>query len=366
LIDNKGVIIMNLPDKMKAIVCYAPEDYRIEEVNRPKAGKEEVIIKIGACGICASDLKAYHGAEMVWGGDDPFLKGPVIPGHEFYGYVVEMGKGAGKKYNIKIGDRITAEQIVPCEKCRFCRQGKYWMCEVHNIYGFQKDVADGGMAEYMKLGKTSRIHKIPETLSAKEAALIEPMSCAAHAVQRADIDFEDTVVLAGAGSLGLCMVQLIALKTPKKLIVLDLEQSKLEKAKKLGADICINPAKKDAVKEVKKMTDGYGSDVYIEATGSTSGVTQGLDMIRKLGRFVEFSVFRDKTTVDWSIIGDRKELDLRGAHLSPYTYPIVINLFERGLVGANEIITHTYKIDDFNEAIAMADSKESVKVLIEP
>ena len=357
---------MNLPDKMKAIICYAPEDYRIEVVERPKPGKEEIIIKIGACGICASDLKAYHGAEMVWGGEEPFLKGPVIPGHEFYGNVVELGQGADEKFNLKIGDRITAEQIVPCEKCRFCQQGQYWMCEIQNIYGFQKNVADGGMAEYMKLGKTSRIHKIPDTISAKEAALIEPMSCATHAVQRADIDFEDTVVLAGAGSLGLCMVQLIALKTPKKLIVLDLEKDKIEKAKKLGADICINPAKENAVKEIKKLTDGYGCDVYIEATGSPSGVSQGLDIIRKLGRFVEFSVFANKTSVDWSIIGDRKELDLRGAHLSPYTYPIVINLFERGLISASEIITHTYKIDDFKEAIVMADSKDSVKVLIEP
>jgi len=357
---------LNLPDKMKAIVCYAPEDYRLEEVERPKAGKEEVIIKIGACGICASDLKTYHGADMVWGGEEPYLKGPVIPGHEFYGNVVELGQGAAEKFNLQIGDRITAEQIVPCEKCRFCQQGQYWMCETHNIYGFQKDIADGGMAEYMKLGRTSKIHKIPEAISGKAAALIEPMSCAIHAVQRADIDFEDIVVLAGAGSLGLCMVQIIALKTPGKLIVLDLEEKKLKKAKKLGADICINPAKEDAVKQIKGLTDGYGCDVYIEATGSPSGVTQGLEMIRKLGRFVEFSVFADKTTVDWSIIGDRKELDLRGAHLSPYTYPIAINLFERGLISADEIVTHSYKIDDFDRAIAKADSQDSVKVIIEP
>ena len=357
---------MDLPDKMKAVVCYAPENYRVEEMGRPKAGEEEVVIKIAACGICASDLKTYHGAEMVWGGEKPYLKGPVIPGHEFYGNVVELGQGAAEKFNLQIGDRVTAEQIVPCGVCRFCQRGQYWMCEVHNIYGFQKDVADGGMAEYMKLGKTSRIHKIPETISRKESALIEPMSCAVHAVQRADIGFEDVVVLAGAGSLGLCMVQLITLKTPKKLIVLDLEDWKLEKAKKLGADICINPVKEDVINEIKKLTDGYGCDVYIEATGSPSGVTQGLDMIRKLGRFVEFSVFANKTNVDWSIIGDRKELDLRGAHLSPYTYPITINLFERGLISADEIITHTYKIDDFKKAIATADGKYSVKVLIEP
>ena len=173
---------MDLPDKMKVVVCYTTEDYLGEEVGRPKADKEEAVIKIEACGICASDLKAYHGADMVWGGKEPCLKGPVIPGHEFYGNVVELGQGVAEKFNLRIGDRVTAEQIVPCEECRFCQQGQYWMCEDHNIYWFQKDVADGGMAEYMKLGKTSKIHKIPETISRKEAALIKPMSCAVHTV----------------------------------------------------------------------------------------------------------------------------------------------------------------------------------------
>lgn len=357
---------MNLPEKMKAVVCRAPESYNVEEVDTPKANREEIIIKVEACGVCGSDVKAYFGSGMYWAGEDPWLKAPVIPGHEFYGKVVSLGEGAKEKFNVDIGDRVTTDQINPCGLCRFCQSGKYWMCEVHNIYGFQKDVAEGGMAEYMKFSSTSKVHLIKETLSDKEASLIEPMACAIHAVQRATIEFEDVVVMAGAGTLGLCMVQIIKLKNPKKLIVIDPDGLRRDLAKKFGADLCIDPTKEDAIKIVKGLTEGYGCDVYLEATGNPIGVTQGLEMVRKLGRFIEFSVFGKETCTDWSVIGDRKELDIRGAHLSPYTYPIAIDLFERKLVSAEGIVTHTYALEDFAEAFEKVGSPDAIKVLLKP
>lgn len=351
-----------LPGKMTAIVAYGPKDYRVEKVDTPKPGNEEIVIKVEACGICGSDLKAYEGAGMYWGGEDPWMKVPVIPGHEFYGEVVELGEGAEEKHDVKIGDRVTTDQINPCGKCRFCESGKYWMCQVHNMYGFQSNVAEGAMAEYMKFSSNSKIYQITNGVTADEASLIEPMACAAHAVQRATIEFEDVVVLAGAGTLGLCMTQLIKLKTPKKLIVLDPNENRLKAAKKLGADMVINPAKEDAINIVKELTDGYGCDVYIEASGTPVGVTQGLEMVRKLGRFIEFSVFSEETKTDWGVIGDKKELDLRGSHLGPYMYPIIIDLFERNLLTAEGILTHSYNLKDFPEALEMAKNPEAIKV----
>ena len=357
---------MSLPEKMKAVVCHAPEQYAVEEVSTPKVGPGEILIKVEACGVCGSDIKAYQGSAMYWGGDDPWLKAPVIPGHEFYGEIVEMGEGAAENFDVALGDRVTADQINPCGKCRFCQTGKYWMCEVHHIYGFQKDVAEGAMAEYMKFSSTSKVHKISERLSAEEASLIEPMACAIHAVQRAAVEFEDVVVMAGAGTLGLCMIQAIKLKTPKMLIVIELSETRRALAEKLGADLCIDPAAEDAVKIVKGLTDGYGCDVYMEATGSPAGVTQGLDMIRRLGRFVEFSVFGKETTTDWSVIGDRKELDIRGAHLGPYTYPVAIDLFERKLVTAEGIVTHSFDLKDFEEAFSTFGTPNAIKILLKP
>lgn len=351
---------------MTAIVCHGPSDYRVEHIARPRAGPLELVIRISACGICASDCKCWSGAKMFWTGPNPWCKAPVVPGHEFVGHVQEIGEGAAGHFGVKLGDHVIAEQIVPCDKCRYCRSGKYWMCEVHNIFGFQRVVAEGGMAQYMRIPATSRVHKIADNIKQDDAAIIEPLACAIHAVSRGDIQLDDVVVIAGAGPIGLMMVQVAALKTPRKLVVIDMVPERLDLAKRYGADVVINPGSDDAAAIIRGLTDGYGCDVYIEATGVPAGVTQGLELIRKLGRFVEFSVFGKDTSVDWSIIGDRKELDVRGAHLGPYCYPIAIDLLSRGLVTSDGIVTHQYTLEAWDEAIAMANSIDSVKVLLKP
>src|SRR6476660_2687605 len=262
---------------MTAIVCHAPKDYRVERIARPVAGPREIVIRIGACGICASDCKCFSGAKMFWGGENApsWVKAPVIPGHEFFGYVEDIGEGAAEHFGVTIGDRVIAEQIVPCERCRYCRSGKYWMCEVHNIFGFQREVADGGMAQYMRIPPTAIVHKIPDGISLEDAAIIEPLACAIHTVNRGDVQLDDVVVIAGAAPLGLMMTQVAHLKTPKKLVVIDLVDERLALAREYGADVTINPKSDDALGVVRSLTDQYGCDVYIETTGSPSGVTQG-------------------------------------------------------------------------------------------
>ena len=151
----------------------------------------------------------------------------------------------------------------------------------------------------------------------EKALLIEPYGCSKHAVDRAQIGSEDVVVISGAGTLGLGMITYARMRNPALLIALDLADNRLEKAKEFGADLVMNPQKEDVTKKVLELTEGYGCDIYIEATGHPSSVQQGLNMIRKLGRFVEFSVFGQPATIDWSIIGDRKELDVLGSHLRP-------------------------------------------------
>jgi erythritol/L-threitol dehydrogenase len=353
-----------MSSKMTAIVCHGPKDYRVEQIAKPKAGPNELVIKIGACGICASDRKCWSGSAMFW--NDPWVKAPVIAGHEFFGTVHEIGPGAAAHFNVKLGDTVIAEQIVPCTTCHYCKTGKYWMCEKHDIFGFQREFADGGMADFMRIPSNALIHKIPDEMAFEDAAIIEPLACAIHTVDRADIRLDDVVVIAGQGPLGLMMTQVAALKTPKKLVVIDMADERLEQAKKFGADVVINPKNQDAVAVVKAMTDGYGCHVYIEATGYPVGVTQGLQMIRKLGRFVEFSVFGQETTADWSIIGDRKELDLRGSHLSPYCYPIAIDLLMRGKVTSKGIVSHTYALAEWEEALKVSATPEGIKVLLKP
>jgi threonine dehydrogenase-like Zn-dependent dehydrogenase len=358
-----------LPKTMQAIVCYGPEDYRFQEWDVPTPGPEEVVIRVQSVGICASDLKCYLGAPLFWG--DEFRKGycqaPVIPGHEFVGEVVALGPGAGEKYGLALGDLAVSEQIVPCWKCRFCKRGQYWMCQdKHDVYGFRQSVF-GGMAQYMKFPVGALNYKVPKSIPAAHAAYIEPLGCAIHAVERGNIQLDDVVVIAGAGPLGLGMYAAAKMKSPRLLIAIDLNDHRLEIAKACGADMGLNPNKVDVIDEVLKLTDGYGCDVYIEATGYPPAVMQGLQMIRKLGTFVEFSVMREPVTVDWTIIGDTKELTINGSHLSPYCYPIAIRMIEQGLLPMDQIVTHRLPLSQFHDGMNMVHSgRDSIKVTLTP
>lgn len=344
-----------LPKTMKALVAHDKGDYRFEkEWPVPECGDDDIIIKTEGCGICAGDLKCYHG-NSTWGDETHvrWVRPPFIPGHEFLGHVAAKGKNV-TEYGI--GDRVIADQIVPCGKCKFCKTGRYWMCQPHATFGFQKE-NNGGMAEYVRYPKNAVVYHVPENMPLEQALLIEPYGCSKHAVDRANIGIEDVVVISGAGTLGLGMITYARQMNPAKLIVLDMMDERLEKAKEFGADIVLNPGKEDALKKVEELTDGYGCDIYIEATGYPSSVVQGLQMVRKLGTFVEFGVFAEKTAVDWTLIGDNKELNVFGAHLSPYCYPYVIENIANGLLKTNGIVKHLFDLEDWEKAFEYATGK---------
>jgi threonine dehydrogenase-like Zn-dependent dehydrogenase len=359
---------MSVPKMMKAVVVHGIEDYRLEEVPVPHAGPAEVLVRVLATGVCASDVKTHHGAR-VWGSSqiEPYIETPVIPGHEFVGEVVALGESAALRYGLTLGDRVVSEQIVPCWQCRFCRRGQYWMCQRHDIYGFKRERAEGSWAEYMRFPAGAINHKVPSDMRPEHAALAEPLACAIHAVERGEIRLGDIVVIAGMGPIGLCMLQVASLKGPDLLVALDLQEHRLRLARELGADMALSPAQEDVVQRVLDLTGGYGCDVYIEATGAEAGVVQGLRMIRKLGTFVEFSVHAGPVEVDWSVIGDQKELNIHGAHLGPYCYPRAIRYVADGTVAADRIVTHVLPLERFQEALELAHGQtESVKIVLVP
>jgi threonine dehydrogenase-like Zn-dependent dehydrogenase len=357
-----------LPETMQAVICHGPENYQLETVAVPRPGPGEALVKVEAVGICASDLKCYHGAPKFWGDANrpAWAETEVIPGHEFVGTVVELDDTAAQHWGIAVGDRVVSEQIVPCWKCRYCLDGKYWMCQPHDMFGFKRRTP-GAMAEYMLYSKDALVHKVSADLPPAHAAFAEPLSCALHAVERADIAFEDVVVVAGCGPIGLGMIAGAKSKNPKLVVALDMAQDKLDLALECGADVIINIGSEDAVARVKEMTDGYGADVYIEGTGHPSAVSQGLNLLRKLGTYVEYSVFGSDVTVDWSIISDDKELDVRGAHLGPHCWPAAIRMIESGRLPMDKICTHQLPLADFQKGLDLvASGKESIKVSLLP
>ena len=219
----------------------------------------------------------------------------------------------------------------------------------------------------MKFQKGALNYHIPESIPMKTAVLIEPYSCSKHAVDRGEIKNDDVVVLSGAGALGLGMLEFIKIKNPKLAIVLDIKEKRLELAKQLGADIVLNPAKEDVAAMVKELTGGIGCDVYIEATGFPTSVTQGLEIIRKLGTFVEFGFFIDPVSVNWTIVGDMKELNIHGSHLGPYCYQTVLDWMANGRLSTKGVVSHVLKLDDFKKGFELAEKGEdSIKVVLVP
>ena len=353
---------------MQAVVIHGREDYRLERVPIPDPGPGEALVKVQAVGICASDLKCYHGAPMYWGDGrvPPNVDLLAIPGHEFVGEIVAIDDLGRQRWGVDAGDRVVSEQIVPCWACRFCRRGQYWMCAPHNIFGFRRTV-NGAMADYMIYPADAIVHKVSPDIPAAHAAFAEPLSCALHAVERAQVGFGDVVVVAGCGPIGLGMVAGARAKSPAHVIALDHDSSQTRTRRRVRGRHHHQHRADDAETVVRDLTEGYGADIYLDASGHPSAVPQGLNLLRKLGRYVEYGVFAAPVSVDWTIISDVKELDVLGAHLGPYCWPTAISMIEAKTLPLDRICTHQLPLHEFRDGLDLVGrGADSIKVTLLP
>ena len=342
-------------EKMKAVVAHGPKDYHLEEVDVPEVGPGEVLIKVNATGICASDRSIYKGGDP-WGG----MPGKHIPGHEFAGNVVELGKGAAEATGLKVGDQATAELRIPCRTCYYCTHGTYHLCTESTKW------VGGSFAEYMKFPEGAIVWKVPDNIPADAAAIIEPLTCSAHAVARAGITQTDTVVVAGLGGIGMGVIQMAGLRNPYRLIGLDAQDKNCQTALELGADHTFNVLNTDVNAEIKELTNGLGADIYIEVSGNPKSLETGFEVLRKRGRLTVYGVYREKVTLDFNVVGEFKELEIIGGHLSPWVYPSVIQYLERGQIKAEPMITHSYPLGNFEEALTINEKEASIKTILVP
>ena len=340
---------------MKAAVLHDIRDIRVEEVKKPEIAEDEVLIEVKTAGICGTDLHFYKGE---WKVDMP-----IIPGHEFSGVIAEVGENVD---GFKIGEHVVAEPNITCGSCYFCLMSeRNFFCENLEAVGV---TANGAFAEYLKI-KGRNLYRIPENLSFEEAALIEPLACCIRGLDNVGIKAGESVLIVGAGPIGLLLMQLVRNCGASMIIQTDLEDYRLEKALELGADHVINVRKEDPIKVIKELTGGYGVDVAIEAVGSPKAITQAVEAVRKGGRVNIFGVSPQDAV--WQVKPFdlySKELTITTSYRSPYTFQRAVKMASSGRLKLKPLISHIFPLEKIAEAFEILDKKldNVMKVILKP
>ena len=338
---------------MKAAVFHGPnQPLAIEELPTPEPAPGQVLIKTAACGVCHTDLHYIdHGVPT-------FKKPPLILGHEPSGTVAALGDGVT---NLKQGDRVLAPAVLTCGRCRFCRTGRENICVSMEMFG---NNIDGAYAEYF-LAPAKDIFHLPEEIPLQEGSIIaDAISTPFHAVKnRAQVRPGDTVVVLGCGGVGINLVQ-VAAAVGGSVIAVDIAPEKLEWAKKLGADMVINPKEDENwTKTVKKMTDG-GADIAIEAIGNPSTIETAFNTLRTGGRLVVLGYTHKDISLNAGKIMYR-EMEIVGSlGCRPVDYPPLIELCRMGKVKVKELVTGRFPLDKINEAFDLLRKGQGLRAII--
>lgn len=346
---------------MKAAVYKGPADIVIEEVEQPRIGYQDILVKVCACGICGSDLHTYK--------DGLYTEPGQIMGHEFSGEVVQVGKGV---LNIKNGDRITAIPLVGCRNCHMCARGLYYLC----LSKFGRTIAyglPGAFAEYVRVPDAvlnRNVYGIPDRISYEEAALIEPLSTGLHAVRLAQPDIAETALILGAGPIGLCLLQVLRSAGPSTIIVSEISDKRLGMAKKLGADLVVNPKVEKLAELVTQIegidTASHGIDVVIDCVGKEATFKQGFDMVSPKGTLVLVGLYGNAVPVDLTFVV-QNEVRVVGVFSYHDEFRQSIRLIQTGKVDVKSLISHRFPLGDTKHAFdVQCDAEESLKVLIIP
>ncbi|WP_218672690.1 zinc-dependent alcohol dehydrogenase [Oceanobacillus timonensis] len=325
---------------MKVASFYAPEDVRIEEMDKPSPNEGEIIVKNKVALTCGTDVKTYVRGY-------PLLEPPLLFGHEAAGIIEAVGENVTK---FKVGDRVVAHNSAPCNQCFYCKQGQHSMCEDLLINW-------GAYAEYQRIPKRivdQNTFLIPDDISFKSAALTEPLSCAVYGIEESGIKLGDSVVVNGAGPIGLFFIKLASLKGAY-VIATDMNPERLNVAKELGASVTININEvEDTVKAVKGLTEDYrGVDVAIEAVGMPEVWEETILMARKGGLVNLFGGPKSGTTITTQTnLLHYSQLTLKGIfHTTPRHVKAAFDLIVQGTISADIFVNGEYKLDDVEKAI---------------
>lgn len=350
---------------MKAVIHQAPGKYKISnDYPMPKVGNKDILLKTLACGFCGTDYKILRNGHRA-------VTPPLVIGHEIVGEVFEIGKDV--KTTLKKKDRVIVVTPVGCMKCLYCRQGRTNMCpwvanDVHSI-GYY---TDGGFAEYCLIPADAVAQevliKIPDHVSDKEAAVVEPLSCVINGQEKLKVKPEDVVLILGAGPIGTLHALLAQAQGVKQLIIADIAEEKLNLAKKVLPEAkFLNIKGIDATERILDMTDQAGADVVIVAAPVPAAQQLAIDSAAILGR-VSFFAGLPKGTNSVEIATNTihyKELEVYGSFASyKAQYQQSLDLIANKQIDLSNLITHTLPLEDIKEAIALFESGKTLKTVI--
>lgn len=351
---------------MKAAVWHAKKDVRVMDVPEPaKPAQGWVKIKVEWCGICGSDLHEYlAGPIFIPTSAHPLTghEGPVILGHEFSGEVVELGAGVT---NLKVGDRVAPDACQHCGECKFCKMGRYNICEKLAFTGL---MTNGAFAKFVNV-PAELCFVLPENVSYEDGALIEPLAVGFHAVKQAGDIFGDTVVILGGGTIGLSALQSAKAAGAARAIVIEMSAARKEKAKECGADIVLDPSEVDVVARVKELTDGYGADVVIECIGNKNTAPLAVELARKAGTVVMVGIFEEPSSFNFFGLTATEKKIVGSLAYTLSDYRGVAACLADGRMVARPMITGKISLTDivkkgFEELV---NNKEAnIKILVSP
>lgn len=326
---------------MRAIEVTGPGVVRVVERPMPPApGAGEVLVKVKTAGICGSDSHIYHGKNA-------FATYPRIIGHEFAGEVAATGAAVA---DLKAGDRVTVDPVVSCGRCYACRIGRNNVCQEINVLGVYRD---GGFCDYIAVS-ASQVHRLPAGLAWEQAALIEPYTIAAQSAAQGRLTGDDTVLICGAGPIGLVLLEAAKIAGARAAIF-DIVDSRLERAVALGADLAVNSRSGDLVGEIMRFTGGNGASLIFEATGNVKILELCITHLAAIaGRIVVLGFGPVPAQVP-PVELMRRELELIGTRLNLNRFPQVIGWFEKGLVHPDRIISHVINMKDIKQAFDLME-----------
>jgi L-iditol 2-dehydrogenase len=342
---------------MKAAMLYGVKDLRIEDVEVPKIGTGEVLVRVKAATTCGTDLKIFQRGYV-----EKVIKLPTIFGHEWAGEVAEVSEGL--EWPEK-GMRIRAGNSAPCLHCAMCQRGRYNLCE--NMIWLW-----GAYAEYIKVPArmvSVNMQEIPKHVSYEEASVTEPLACVLHGVEEARVKLGDTVAIIGAGPIGLLHLLTVKKMGIEKAIMIDLVDERLSYAQKLGADETINGGKEKVIERILQLTGGYGADVVIEAIGLPATWEQALKLARKGGTVLEFGGCPPGTEIKLNAEQlHYGELTVLGTfHTTPLHFRKALNLVASRTIDVRPLITRKMRLEEVKQALEiLSTSKNEIKIGIVP